>query len=80
MNCAEANQLDMVDYLNSISIQANKIKGSDHWYHSPLRDEKEPSFKINKTKNVWYDHGLGKGGNLIDFVIEFYHCNVSDAL
>ncbi len=80
MNCAEANQLDMVDYLESIGIQAKKIKGNDYWYHSPFREEREPSFKINKSKNVWYDHGLGKGGNLIDFLIEFYQCNVTNAL
>ncbi|MEP7231872.1 MAG: toprim domain-containing protein [Ginsengibacter sp.] len=80
MNCAEANQLDLVDYLNSIGFQAKKVRGNDHWYCSPFREEKENSFKINRSKNVWYDHGAGKGGGVIDFIIEFYKCDVSDAL
>ena len=80
MNCEEANQIDMVDYLNALGYQPQKIRGNDYWYYSPFREEKKPSFKVNKSKNVWYDHGAGKGGKLVDFVIEFYHCNVSEAL
>lgn len=30
--------------------------------------ERTPSFKIDRTKNVWFDHGLGAGGTIIDFV------------
>ncbi len=80
MNCAEANHIDMVDYLNSLGFKATKIKGDDYWYDSPFRNEKEPSFKINRKKNVWYDHGLGRGGRLVDFIIEFYCCETSEAL
>ena len=80
MNCEQANQIDLVDYLNSLGYQPQKIRGSDYWYLSPFRDEKEPSFKINRNKNVWYDHGPGKGGKLIDFAMEFYRCDVSVAL
>ena len=80
MNCEQANQIDLVDYLNSLGYQPQKIRGSDYWYLSPFRDEKEPSFKINRNKNVWYDHGAGKGGKLVDFLMEFYRCDVSEAL
>ncbi|MEO8848519.1 MAG: CHC2 zinc finger domain-containing protein, partial [Casimicrobiaceae bacterium] len=51
----------MVDYLNSIEHLPQKIHGNDYWYISPLRDEKHPSFKVNRAKNVWHDHGIGKG-------------------
>ena len=61
-------------------FQSQKIRGADTWYLSPFRDEKDASFKVNRNKNVWYDHGLGKGGRLVDFVMEFYHCNTSEAL
>ena len=80
MNCEQANQIGLVDYLNSLGYQPQKIRGSEYWYLSPFRDEKEPSFKINRNKNVWYDHGLGKGGMLVDLVIELHRCDVSDAL
>ena len=80
MNCAEANQIDMVDYLFSLGYQPQKIRNENHWYLSPLRDEKEPSFKVNKGKNVWYDHGLGKGGKLVDFAMEFHRYSLTEAL
>lgn len=81
MNCEQANQIDLVDYLHSIGHDPLKIRGNDYWYQSPLREEKEPSFKVNRSKNVWYDHGLGKGGSLVDFATGYYHCNnIGEAL
>jgi|ERR1035437_7548644 DNA primase len=80
MNCERANQIDLVNYLHELGYDPSKIRREDHWYLSPLRNEKESSFKVNKTKNTWYDHGLGKGGNLVDFATEYYRCDVSDAL
>ena len=41
MNCDEANQIDLVDYLYSLGYQPEKIKNHDYWYLSPLREEKE---------------------------------------
>ena len=80
MNCVEANQIDLVNYLHYAGYRPKKISGNDYWYYSPLRDENKPSFKVNKNKNVWYDHGLGKGGKLVDFVMEFHHTSMSEAL
>ncbi|MGH2648479.1 MAG: CHC2 zinc finger domain-containing protein [Ginsengibacter sp.] len=80
MNCAEANQMDIVDYLISLGSRAEKIHGNEIWFLSPFRDEKHPSFKVERIKNVWYDHGIGKGGSLMDFVMEFHQCDVSEAL
>ena len=78
--CAEANQIDLVDYLQKCGHQPLKISGDNYWYLSPLREEKTPSFKVNRKLNIWYDHGIGKGGNLVDFGIEFYHCSVREFL
>lgn len=80
MNCEEANKVDLVDYLFSLGFTPKKIRGNDHWYLSPLRDEKEASFKVNRSKNVWYDHGSGKGGSVIDFVMQYFNCDVPEAL
>lgn len=76
----EAKEMDMVDYLSSLGHEPSKIRSKDYWYLSPLRDEKTPSFKVSRRLNRWYDHGLGKGGNLIDFGIEYHHCSVSELL
>ncbi len=80
MNCAQANQIDLVDYLRVLGFTPQKISREDLWYLSPLREENQASFKVNRNKNVWYDHGLGKGGKLIDFTMEYYRCNVYEAL
>lgn len=78
--CAEAKQIDLVDYLASLGHQPQKVRNQDYWYLSPLRDEKTPSFKVNRQLNVWYDHGTGKGGNLVDFGMLYYNCSVADLL
>lgn len=80
INCNEAKRMDIVTYLESLSIKPEKVNGNDYWYLSPLRDEKTPSFKINRKLNVWYDHGIGKGGKLVDLGILLHHCNVQEFL
>ncbi len=60
-NCGEARQIDMVDYLAKAGYQPQRIRDNDYWYHSPLRNERTPSFKVNRKINRWYDHGIGKG-------------------
>ena len=76
----EARQIDMVDYLSKLGHSPSKIRNVDYWYLSPLREEKTPSFKVNRKLNCWYDHGIGKGGNLIDFAILFHNCTVGEFL
>lgn len=80
MNCKEFNQQDIVDYLLSLGHKPTKIQGNDYWFISPFRSENTASFKVNRKFNVWYDHGLQKGGKLVDFGIRFYNCTVNDLL
>lgn len=80
MTIEQAKQLDMVDYLYGQGFEPAKISGNSYWYHSPLHDEKTPSFKVNRKMNRWYDFADGKGGNLVDFGILLHRCSVSDFL
>src|SRR5688572_33253369 len=80
LSIEEARQIDMIDYLSKLGYQPAKIRNYDHWYLSPLREERTPSFKVNKKLNRWYDHGLGKGGNMIDFAVQYHNCTVSELL
>ena len=77
---AELKKIDLVDYLSQLGHQPQKRQGCDYWYLSPLRMERTASFKVNRKLNVWFDHGIGKGGNLIDFGIEYFNCSVRDLL
>jgi len=76
----EAKEMDMVNYLSALGHEPTKIRNNDYWYLSPLREEKTPSFKVNRNLNRWYDHGLGRGGNLIDFGIEYHRCTFGELL
>ncbi|CAC9546559.1 DNA primase, TraP-type [uncultured Gammaproteobacteria bacterium] len=51
------------------------------WYHSPLRaDDSNPSFKVDDELNLWHDHGLARGGNILDLVCQIKNSNISEAL
>lgn len=80
LSIAKAKAMDMVDYLLRLGYKPAKVRNNDYWYVSPLRDEKTPSFKVNRKLNRWYDHGLGKGGNLIDFAILHQNCTIGEFL
>ncbi|MEO8254323.1 MAG: toprim domain-containing protein [Flavobacterium sp.] len=79
-NCKIANQIDLVNYLETLGHEPSKIKNQDYWYLSQFRNENTPSFKVNQKLNLWYDHGLGKGGNVVDFGIEYFRCTISEFL
>ncbi|WP_288878829.1 toprim domain-containing protein [Pedobacter panaciterrae] len=80
MTCRLARELDIVDFLAGQGIRPVKINGNDYWYHSPLREERTPSFKVNRKINRWFDFGEGIGGNLVDLGIRLYQCTVSNFL
>ena len=41
------------------------------WYSAPYRTERTPSFKVDIAKNVWFDFGMGKGGDIFDLAGAF---------
>lgn len=80
MNSKQAKQIDIVDFLQLNHINFSKQVGNDYWYYSPYRDEKTPSFKVDREKNLWYDHGTGEGGTIIDLILKIEGCSVREAL
>lgn len=72
MNIQEVKNIRIADYLQSLGYTPVKQQGNSLWYKSPLREEKDASFKVNTELNRWYDFGLGKGGNIIALAEELY--------
>ena len=72
MNIQEAKQIKIADYLLSLGHHPVKQQGANLWYESPLRNESEPSLKVNTTMNSWFDFGMGKGGNIITLASYLY--------
>lgn len=69
MNTKQAKAEPLPDFLGRLGFTPTSIRGNDVWYKSPFRPtERTPSFKVDRTKNVWYDHGLGTGGTIVDFM------------
>lgn len=59
--------------LARLGYQPAKTTGPEQYYRSMLRDnDRSPSFTVNDQLGAWYDHGSGKGGNLIDFGIAYW--------
>ncbi len=73
MTTQEAKNIRIADYLQSLGYTPVKQQGNSLWYKSPLREERDASFKVNTELNRWYDFGLGKGGNIIALAAELYH-------
>lgn len=73
-------QIDLVHYIFSLGFHPSKQNHRECWFLSPLHEEHTASFKVDRNRQVWYDHGNGQGGNLIDFVKRYHRCDDREAL
>ncbi|MDM1445883.1 toprim domain-containing protein [Myroides odoratimimus] len=80
MTCNEAKKISLASILEKIGTKKVKQNNQEAWYLSPFRNEATASFKVDLLKNLWYDHGEGKGGNVLDFVMRYYKCELKEAL
>jgi hypothetical protein len=83
MNAEQARRIPIDAYLarQGISPKTSRLDGRELWYQSPIRQgDENPSFKVDTIKNVWFDHGVASGGNIIDLVRELCACDVRHAL
>ncbi len=82
MNCTQAKQIKIEDFLKSINIQPERTRkaGTALMYKSPFRNEKTASFEVNTGNNVWYDHGTGTGGNILDLVMKIKQTDLKGSL
>jgi hypothetical protein len=73
MNTKQAKAEPLPEFLGRLGYAPVQVRGNDVWYRSPFRpNERTPSFKIDRERNIWYDHGVGQGGTIIDFVGALY--------
>lgn len=72
MNIQEAKNIKLVDFLAGLGHNPVVQRGNCVWYKSPFRTEKEASFKVDLQKELWYDFGKGKGGDIITLGKEIY--------
>lgn len=68
MTIDEIKQYSLEAYLEAHGFQPVKSYRNIRWFCSPLRQETSASFKVDTDTNLWFDFGLGKGGNIINLV------------
>ena len=64
-------QLPLADFLARLGHEPVRRSGNELWYRAPYRNERTPSFRINVAKQLWYDFGTGKGGDIFTLAGEF---------
>jgi hypothetical protein len=81
MNTYQAKRIPLPGILARLGCQPVRTVKGEHWYLSPFRKEAEASFKVNPERNIWYDFGAGHGGNVLDFVMQYYQLTtIAEAL
>ena len=68
MSFYELKEIPITDLLTHLGHKpVSRAKGGRQWfYHSPLREDNNASFCVSSDKNLWYDFGTSRGGNVID--------------
>ena len=71
MDINEIKQVPIVDFLYILGIEPVKHKASGLWYHAPYRNDRNPSLRVSTDKNVWYDYGITRCGDIFNLAGEF---------
>ena len=70
----------IVEYLERKGIKPVRSTPVYALYHSPLRAETHPSFKVDTEKNLWIDYAEGKGGSIIYLCMRLEGCTLLEAI
>ena len=73
MEIDNIRRIPLADFLARLGHEPVKRSRNELWYRAPYRDERTPSFRVNVEKQLWYDFGLGKGGDIFTLAGEFVH-------
>ncbi len=79
-SCERARNICIVKTLAKLGHFPIKKSEKEAWFLSPLRSETQASFNVSLVKNVWYDFGMGKGGSVIDLIMEMKSYSLKEAL
>ena len=64
-------QIPLADFLARLGHEPIRRSGNELWYRAPYRNERTPSFRVNVKKQLWYDFGTGRGGDIFTLAGEF---------
>ncbi len=61
-------------------VQLTKRSGSNLFGLCPFHSEKTPSFSVSPDKQIYHCFGCGKGGSVINFIMEIENLSFPDAV
>ena len=64
MDIETIRKIPLADFLARLGHEPVRRSRNELWYRAPYRSECTPSFRVNVEKQLWYDFGLGKGGDI----------------
>jgi len=70
VNCEQANQIPIVQILDTLGHQPKRKASNYYKYLSPFRPERTASFTVYLATNHWHDFGTEEGGRAVDVVIK----------
>lgn len=66
--------ISIVGLLARLGFSPSKVNGKEQMYLSMLRNsDTRPSLSVNDELGVWFDHGSGQGGTVIDFGLAYWN-------
>lgn len=73
------NSISLLDYAGQY-LNFSERNG-EYWTHCPFHEgDINPSFSINKDKNVFYCFGCNRGGSIIQFVMYYHNLSFTQAV
>ncbi len=70
---------DITDVVSSY-VKLTKRSGSNQFGLCPFHSEKTPSFSVATDKQIYHCFGCGKGGTVINFIMEIENLSYPDAV
>ena len=70
---------DIVDVVGSY-VQLSKKSGANYFGLCPFHNERTPSFAVNPGGQFYHCFGCGKGGGVINFIMEIENLSYPDAV
>lgn len=79
MTLEDIKKISIREYLGQIGISPVKENVRYGMYHSPFREDRDASMKVDYNQNLWIDYGTGEGGSIIDLVSRIDKCSIGEA-
>jgi len=80
MNCKQFNSIGLEEVLHALGHLPIRQDAKEAWYLNPFGTESQASFKVDRSRNLWYLFSEGIGGTNTDFMQKYLNMTVKGVL